>query len=195
MNATLTKGRIPPLSPVIMARMAGVFWLMTILAGTLAMFAGRGGAGSAANLAATAFYMAATLVVYLLLKPVNRNVSFLAAFSSLLGCTIGTLRLLGLGSLPDISFVLFGVHCFLIGCLILRSSFLPRTIGALMLLGGLGWLTLGLSSLLSPPLASSLNPYILVPGIVGEASLTLWLLVAGVDAQRWEEQARAKEQP
>lgn len=50
--------------------------------------------------------------------------------------------------------------------------------------GGLGWLTL-----LSPSLARSLYPYNLAPGLFGEGSLTLWLLVIGVNAQRWKEQA------
>jgi hypothetical protein len=49
---------------------------------------------------------------------------------------------------------------------------------------GLGWLTF-----LSPSLARSLYPYNLAPGILGEGVLTLWLLVMGVHAQRWWEQA------
>jgi hypothetical protein len=42
---------------------------------------------------------------------------------------------------------------------------------------------------LSPPLARSLQPYILVFPAVGQISLTLWLLVIGVNVQRWKEQA------
>jgi hypothetical protein len=41
----------------------------------------------------------------------------------------------------------------------------------------------------SQPLARSLSPYILAPGILGEGALTLWLLVMGVNDQRWKEQA------
>jgi len=52
---------------------------------------------------------------------------------------------------------------------------------------GLGWLTF-----LSPPLANHLSPYIFAPGILGEGSLTLWLLVIGVNEQRWEEQASGR---
>jgi hypothetical protein len=55
-----------------------------------------------------------------------------------------------------------------------------------MVFAGLGWLTF-----LSPPLANYLSPYIFVPGILGEGSLTLWLLVVGVNVQRWKEQASA----
>src|SRR6266545_208048 len=43
----------------------------------------------------------------------------------------------------------------------------------------------------SPPLANHLSPYNMVPGILGEGSLTFWLLVNGVNVQRWKEQASA----
>jgi hypothetical protein len=53
-----------------------------------------------------------------------------------------------------------------------------------MVIAGLGWLTF-----LFPPLAKSLAPFNMMPGAVGELSLTLWLLVKGVNVQRWNEQA------
>jgi hypothetical protein len=62
---------------------------------------------------------------------------------------------------------------------------LPPILGALMAFGGLGWLTF-----VSPPLAKDLSPYNLAPGILGEGILALWLLVMGVNAQRWQDQAR-----
>ena len=86
----------------------------------------------------------------------------------------------------NICFVFFGVYCLLIGYLIFRSAFLPRILGVLMALAGLGWLTF-----LSPPLANYLSPYILVLGFLAELALMLWLLVMGVNVQRWKEQASA----
>jgi len=54
-------------------------------------------------------------------------------------------------------------------------------------MAGLGYLTF-----LWPPLGSHLFfPYIVIPGVVGEGSLTLWLLVMGVNVRRWKEQASA----
>jgi hypothetical protein len=82
---------------------------------------------------------------------------------------------------------LFGFYCLLIGYLIFRSAFLPRFLGVLMAVAGLGWLTF-----LSPALARSLSPYNFLPGVFGEAWLTLWLLVNGVDVPRWNEQANAE---
>ena len=60
---------------------------------------------------------------------------------------------------------------------------LPRILWVGIALAGLGWLTV-----LSPPLVHYLSPYIMLCGI-GEAALTLWLIVAGVNAERWKEQA------
>jgi hypothetical protein len=52
-----------------------------------------------------------------------------------------------------------------------------------MVLAGLSYVLF-----LSPPFARSLQPYILVFPGVGQISLTLWLLVIGVNVQRWKEQ-------
>src|SRR5256885_2851826 len=91
------------------------------------------------------------------------------------------------GQPNDLSLVFFGLYCLLIGYLIFRSTFLPRVVGGLMVFAGLGWLTF-----LSPSLARDLFPYVLAPGIIGEGSLTLWLLLFGVDAQQWTELANAR---
>ena len=226
-------------SPRLKARIAGVFYLLEMLTGGFAiLFVGgrlfvSGDAaatatnilahlslfqlGFAANLIQFACYVAVTGLFYDLLRPVNKGLSLLAAFFSLVGCTIGAvsclfyfapvvilggaqylnvfkveqLQALALmflklyGQCFNISFVFFGFYCLLIGYLIFRSTFLPRILGAGMAFAGLGWLTF-----LSPALAHHLVPYILAAGI-GEISLTLWLLVAGMNAQRWKEQASA----
>jgi hypothetical protein len=84
----------------------------------------------------------------------------------------------------NVGLVFFGVYLGLIGYLILRSTFLPRGLGVLMMLAGLSYM-----AFLSPPLVRQLLPYILVPAGVGQVSLTLWLLVKGLNARRWDETA------
>jgi uncharacterized protein DUF4386 len=84
----------------------------------------------------------------------------------------------------DVGLVFFGLWCILIGYLIARSTFLPRIIGVLYALAGLGYLTL-----LWQPLAKYLYPYNLALAGPGEISLLLWLLVKGVNVPKWKEQA------
>ena len=173
------------------ARIAGVFYLLTILSGAFAAFAsGRLLVYSnAVSLVATACYIVVTVLFYSLFKPVDSSLSLIAAVFSLVGCLLGALNVLHWIPSPIRSvnpLVLFGVYCLLIGYLVFRSSFLPRVLGVLMALGGLSWLTF-----VFPELADSLSPYNLVPGILGEGALTVWLLVAGVNVRRWQERAAA----
>jgi hypothetical protein len=174
--------------------------------------------GLATGLIATACYVTVTALFYGLFKRVNSTLSLLAAFFSLVGCAIlafaslfriAPLVVLGggqylsvfnveqlqalaslflelYGQVVNICFVFFGVYCLLIGYLIFRSAFLPRILGVLMAFAGLGWVTF-----LSPPVANYLRPYILVLGVIAELALMLWLLVMGVNVQRWKEQANA----
>jgi hypothetical protein len=125
-----------------------------------------------------------TLLVYDIFKPVNRGLSLLAAFFSFVGLSFEALRLQPQGL--NMAMVFTGFYCLLIGYLIFRSTFLPRILGVLMAFAGLGWLTY-----LSNPLVNYLSPYNLACGLLGEASGFLWLLVMGVNAQRWKEQASA----
>ena len=161
------------------ARIAGAFYLLVFVTGGLALVV-RGGAGVAARLTAGVCYIAVTWLFYDLFKPVNSRLSLFAASISLVGIVVGPV--LKVNPLP-----FFGFYCLLIGYLIFRSTFLPRILGALMAFASLGWLTF-----LSPSLGQYLYPYNLAPGIVGEGSLTVWLLVVGVNVPRWEEQAASR---
>jgi hypothetical protein len=106
----------------------------------------------------------------------------------LIGCTFSALAPFGLAPLDINSLVFFGFYCLLIGYLIVKSTFLPRVLGVLMVIGGLGWLTF-----VSTPLAQRLSPFNMFPGILGEGVLTFWLLAFGVNEPRWKEQAGASE--
>jgi MFS family permease len=170
-------------SPRRNARIAGTFYLLTFLTGLPAFFI-RSRLGVALGLIAGTCYIVVTLLFYYIFKPVNRRLSLLAAILSLVGCAIGPVAA-GLHFTLQINpLVFFGFYCLLIGYLILRSTFLPSMLGALMVFAGLGWLTF-----LSPPLATHLSPYNLIPGLIGEGALTVWLLAVDLNDQRWKEQA------
>jgi hypothetical protein len=180
--------RIAEASPRPSARITGVGYLLYFLTAVSAeAFVGRGRLVSydAVNLIAYVFYIVVTLLFYDLFKPVNGSLSLLAAFFSLIGCANDVLGLFNLAPYKISSLVFFGPYCLLLGYLIFRSTFLPRILGVLMALAGLGWLTF------LSPLANYLSTYLKVLGFLAEASLMLWLIVKGVTMQRWKEQANA----
>jgi len=174
--------------------------------------------GFAVYLIEMACQVAITALFYNLLKPAGRNVSLVAAFLGLTGCVIKTFsRLFFIAPLfilggahylsvfsaeqlqalallflkvndrgAGIALVFFGFYAILTGYLIIKSTFLPRILGVLSVVGGLGWLTF-----LYPPLGSRLFPFIAIFAILGAASLIVWLLVKGVNEQRWKEQSGA----
>jgi hypothetical protein len=174
--------RLAETSPRLKARIAGALNLFSLLAAAFTELYLRGRLNIAGGLIAIAVMVAVTLLVYDIFKPVNRSLSWLAAFVSLVALTFEALRWQPHG--VNIAIVFVGFNCLLIGYLIFRSTFLPRILGALMVFGGLGWLTY-----MSPPLVNFLSPYNLAFGILGQGSVMLWLLVMGVNEKRWKEQA------
>jgi hypothetical protein len=226
-------------SPRLKARVAGAFYLGTFVTGALGLFAGsslivRGDAvataanvlahesllelSAAANLLATACYIVVTALFYDLFKLVNRRLSLLAAFFSLVGCAIGAVSfvfqlapLVVLGGKPylgvfkmeelqALALVFINVYAQAYNISLVFFGFYCLLIGYLIfestflprILGVLmGFAGLGWLTFLSPSLAKSLYPYVLAPGIIGEGALTLWLLAMGVNAQRWKEHASA----
>jgi Domain of unknown function (DUF4386) len=184
MSATVMMERIRETSPRFKARMAGGLYVVSVLTAVFFELLLGGRLGYAANLIQMAGMAAVTLLFYYIFKPVNRSISLLAASFNLIGIAIEALRLNPQGA--NRAMVFHGVYCLLIGYLIFRSTFLPRILGPLIAFGGLGWLTY-----VSPPLANYLSPYNLACGLLGEASVFLWLLMSGVNVQRWKERATA----
>jgi hypothetical protein len=68
------------------------------------------------------------------------------------------------------------------GYLILRSGFLPRAIGAILILGGASFIAENFLLVLAPRYNL---PYVIAPMFLAMASLMLWLLIKGVDRAGW----------
>lgn len=231
-------------SPKRAARIAGAAYLVTVIAGLFAEIGVRGKLIDYGNAAATAHnvvaaetlyrlgfaadivggvgYLVVTVVLYELLKPVNRTLSLLAGAFSAIGISVGAVAALAhlapLLLLKDaymapfttaqlqaaallalklharaywIALVFFGCYEALLGYLIAKSTFFPRALGVLVALAGCAFIVNSFALFILPPVGNVLNPYLLALDGIGEIALTLWLLIRGVNAQKWAETARA----
>jgi hypothetical protein len=186
MNATaVTMKRIAEASPRFKARIAGALYLLSVLTAACTELFVRGPLNVAGGLIAVAVMVVVTLLFYGIFKPVNRGLALLAALFGLVGLTFEALRWQPGG--VNVAIAFSGLYCLLMGYLMFRSSFLPRVLGVLMACAGLGWLTF-----LSPPLARHLSPYNLASGLLAEGLVMVWLLVMGLNAQRWNELASTR---
>jgi len=166
-----------------------------------------------------AFQVATTALFYLLLRPVNRSVALIALCLGLLGCVIKTTgRLFYLAPLfilrgapylntftPEqlrslallflkindhaaaMALGFFGLDELLRSYLIFRSTFLPRALGVMSGITGVGLLTF-----LSPTLGYRVFPIVALVGLLASAAMITWLLVFGVNEQRWRERAMTR---
>ena len=91
----------------------------------------------------------------------------------------------------NISLLLFAFYFPIIGWLVYKSNFLPRILGVIYTMAGLGYLINSLAWFLFPHLAAYLFPYVLLPAFIGEVSMSLWLIFKGVKTQQNTLGARA----
>lgn len=85
-----------------------------------------------------------------------------------------------------IGLVCFGVHLILLGYLILKSGFIPRVLGILLILAGAGYVSDTLANALLADYDAYATVFLLivaVPTVVGELAFTIWLLWRGGKAQ------------
>lgn len=159
---------------------------------------------------------ALVVILYVLLKPVNRTISLIAAALGLVGTAqfaateifylapklilggadylkgfsqeqLNALALLSLkiyGRGGALFMVFYGLPWMLRGYLMVRSGYLPKLLGVLMILGGLGFVTRNVLLVLAPQYATG---YLLAAMLPGGLLLALWLLIRGVNVRKWEE--------
>jgi hypothetical protein len=228
-------------SPLLTARMAGALWLIVILAGIIAVVSGAsldtsGDPGTmAANALASASkvrlgfvinffgkicYLGVSVLLYELLKPVNKSVALFGAFCGFAGLMSGTgsvnsfvalslleesrraaepiagqlqatvkMFLSGGGPGFGVEMVYFGFQIISVGYLIVRSRFIPRAIGVLLLLAGSSYIVVSFTSFVSPALGPRLLPLIIPIALIGEGALALWLVLKGVNVEQWQSMA------
>ncbi|HVP22187.1 MAG TPA: DUF4386 domain-containing protein [Anaerolineaceae bacterium] len=159
------------------------------------------------------------LALYRLLKPVDRNMAGLMVIFLLLGVPIamlneliqfavlalahntGTLQGFSAGQVQALVPMLLGVHqvginiagvfwglwLFPMGYLVYKSEFLPRILGALLIIGCLGYLVDSFAAFLIPGFSMNVAMFT----FWGEVLLPLWLLIKGVNIEKWKKLALA----
>lgn len=83
----------------------------------------------------------------------------------------------------------FGLHLALLGILVYRSGFWPRTIGVLLALASVGYFAQSLGHFVVPQFDGFLAGLVMALAVPGELAFTIWLLWKGVDSERWEQSA------
>jgi hypothetical protein len=121
------------------------------------------------------FYYAPLLVV-------GGSTSYLSAFNKeqLDAIALLLLKINDYGAAIALAF--FGFSTALQGWLIYKSGFLPRWLGVIAMIGGLGWL-----SFLSPSLGMSVFNFVALYSLIGVLITVGWLLTVGVDEERWRQ--------
>ncbi|WP_281239474.1 DUF4386 domain-containing protein [Flavobacterium praedii] len=82
-----------------------------------------------------------------------------------------------------IGLIFFGFVCLIEGYLLFKSNYFPKTIGVLMSIAGICYLTNSFALLLVPQLSSIV---LLMPCLIAELSFSLWLIFKGVNLPIWK---------
>jgi hypothetical protein len=162
--------------------------------------------------------------LYLVMKPVNANLSLLSAIFHLVytaahvGVVLNLVAAIDIAIAPEtyaamepalkqvftyhflashesgftVTLIFFGVHLLVLGYLIVKSTYLPSAIGVLIAVAGAGYLIDGFGTVLFGDYdgEASLGLYIVIlPALIGEGALILWLCIRGVNRQKWLETA------
>jgi len=75
----------------------------------------------------------------------------------------------------DIGLVIFGLHLLVIGYLVFKSGYIPKLLGVLLMIAGLGYLIDSFGKLLSPNYDANIAMFT----FIGEVLLIFWLLIKG----------------
>jgi Domain of unknown function (DUF4386) len=233
-------------SPMVLARIAGLLYLIIFVMAPFAEFFVREGlivvgdatqtaenirgsealfrAGFVTDLVVFVIEVAQAAILYLLFAPVSRAVALVMSFARLAQATILGLNLLnmytglqlltdpaygaglgedGVASLAlvflraqsfgyELALVFFALHLFTLGYLVYRSGFLPRFLGVLLVVAGLGYVANSFTVFLVPDLTDVMATAVVVAALIGELPLALWLLIKGVDVDRWQQRSAAQ---
>ncbi|MBL0882066.1 MAG: DUF4386 domain-containing protein [Chitinophagaceae bacterium] len=85
-----------------------------------------------------------------------------------------------------IALLLFGPFFFITGYLIFQSGYFPKVLGVLYFIAGVCYSLSSFLLILFPNWTARYYFFIVGPALIGELSLSLWLLIKGVNVQKWD---------
>lgn len=106
------------------------------------------------------------------------------------------LQALAMGSLQlyelsySLNLIFFGFDCLIAGYLMFRSGYFPKVLGVLLPIAGLCYITNSVVNFMPDGFGAGLFPWVLMPSLVAETSLALWLVIVGVNAAKWSAYGR-----
>jgi hypothetical protein len=162
------------------------------------------------------------LLLYKLLKPVNKNLASLMVIFMLVGIPITMLNELNhaavllllsgadylkvftAGQLQALVLMFHGLHEYVInsiasifwglwlfpmGYLVFKSGFISKIPGVLLIIAGSGYLVDTFAKILSPNYGATIIATIILITMWGEPVFPIWLLIKGVNVEKWKERA------
>lgn len=147
------------------------------------------------------------LMLYTILRPASEVWAKIMVLMSMVGIAIAMLNevhhgavlmvLDGTNPAPDMVSLFLGMHSygvyivqifwglwlFPMGYLVFKSGFLPKFIGVILMVGCFGYLVDSVIFFINPDFPVTFSIYL----FWGEIVITFWLLIRGVNAQKWEE--------
>jgi hypothetical protein len=104
--------------------------------------------------------------------------AYLSAFSKpqLDALAFGSQRFRSAGALVPMAF--WGLWLFPFGLLVIRSEFLPRILGVLLLVAGTAYIVSSATGIVLPAWRSAMTPF-MMPLYMGEVPIIFWLLIKG----------------
>ncbi len=140
------------------------------------------------NLVQTAVLVANKLVLLVPLILMN-NAEYVAAFNMdqvhAQVMLLADLHNYGFG----LGLIFFGCTCIGYGLLVFKSNYFPRFVGVLMMMAGASYLTNSLTMLIAPSLSGVVFPILLL-SFIGELTFALWLILKGVNLDKWHQAVR-----
>ena len=146
------------------------------------------------NLVSIAIEGAAGLSLVQALFPLDKA-DYLKAFTPEQLAALARIAVRAHGYGFSVALLFFAFTCVFLGILIFESGFLPKSVGVLMQIAGVCYATDSFLLILMPAVADRLFPGILIPSFIGELSLCLWMLIRGVNAERWRARSGSRPRP